>query len=298
MPPIVVSPYLKAPPGAVRTIAWTDAQGTPVPEELRGWDPTVDYSVNATVEMNPLEVLQHCRLPISTRLRLCVSWVSSGTSVRKGGEPVEIGARADALTLTAGVVAEGGLVSGTLDLTATVSLSESAPVASPVSAWRAGSILWEDRQQVLLSGSDGRFPIEWTGFSESREFQTGGAWKLDWSPEDLDVPAMAGIRLYLNSENRRVLDAVSAQPPSDSDGVILEVLHHDVARQLVTGILNVDEFGSREFEPSSIGAVILRLVTALFDNEPVSQIRQRMRDDQSRFDTELQGRLRFLAGTS
>ena len=168
-----------------------------------------------------------------------------------------------------------------------------ASTRTPLSAWRPGSVLWSDTRTIQLGGRGGRFPVEWTDFSEGREFHSESGWQLDWDPNNLETPALAGLRLYLNSASKRMVSAVEGGTVS-SDSDLMRYMHYDVARVLVTGALGNSDFGTEVYPDESVGQTLGRLIRALFPDEEIPQVRQRMTDRPSRFDSELQGRLRLL----
>jgi len=181
---------------------------------------------------------------------------------------------------------------GDVECSVQLVLASSPDSRAPLSAWRAGSILWSENKKILLGGRGGRFPVEWTAFSESGQFHRESGWQLDWNPDDLDVPTLAGIRLYMNSES----DALNTAVESAGTNQMLGFMHFDVARNLVTGVLENPEIETRTFEPESVGAVMTRLLTVVFEGEAISAVRQRMKDNRAHFESELQGRLRLLTG--
>ena len=85
MPRITTSPFLKASADNVRTLAWSMSAGEILPEELRGWDPTVSIQAAATIEVNLTGVREDCQLVRDTELALTPVWSSRGTGLRGSG---------------------------------------------------------------------------------------------------------------------------------------------------------------------------------------------------------------------
>ena len=187
----------------------------------------------------------------------------------------------------------GSELMGDVECSVQLVLAVTPESRTPLSPWRTGSILWSDSRKILLGGRGGRFPVEWTAFSDSGQFHRDSGWQLDWNPDDLDVPTLAGIRLYMNSESVALASAVE----SGGSDQLLGFMHFDVARSLVTGVLENSEIENPPFEPDSVGAVMTRLLTVVFEGEAISAIRQRMLENRAHFESELQGRLRLLIGT-
>jgi hypothetical protein len=249
MPKVVSTPFLTAPSGSVRVLAWTLPDGNPLPEEWSGWDPTVDIRVSVAIELDVEDVLRGCQLEIDpSYLTLSTFWRSGGTSLRGRGQVHRLTDNApDRIVLD--LAAPGSDLMGDVELRVQLVLGLVPEVRTPLSPWRAGSILWSDTRKILLGGRGGRFPIEWTAFSDSGQFHAGSGWQLDWDPDDLDVPALAGIRLYLNSESENLALAVE----SEGSDPLLPFMHFDVARTLITGVLENPELGTGERDPESVG---------------------------------------------
>ena len=293
MPRIVSAPFLTAPQGSAGVVAWTLPDSDPLPGEWPGWDPTVNIEVSVAVELDADRIVNECQIGSDvSSLMLTTTWRSGGTSMRGKGEAHRLNSGSPS-RIVLDLTIPGSELMGDVECSVQLVLAVTPESRTPLSPWRTGSILWSDSRKILLGGRGGRFPVEWTAFRDSGQFHRDSGWQLDWNPDDLDVPTLAGIRLYMNSESVALASAVE----SGGSDQLLGFMHFDVARSLVTGVLENSEIENPPFEPDSVGAVMTRLLTVVFEGEAISAIRQRMLENRAHFESELQGRLRLLIGT-
>jgi len=292
MPRIISPPFLTAPKGSVGIIAWTLPDGDPLPAEWPGWDPTVDIHVTVTLEIDADRVIRDCQIQHDvSALMLTTTWRSGGTSMRGKGDARRLNAGSGE-KIVLDLLIPGAELMGDVECSVQLVLAESPKSRTAVSPWRVGSVLWSHSRKILLGGMGGRFPIEWTEFSNSGQFHRDSGWQLDWNPDDLDVPALAGLRLYMNSESSPLVSAVE----SGANDHLLGFMHFNVARTLLMGVLENPEIEHGKFEDDSVGAVMTRLLKVVFEGDPVPAVRQRMFENRAHFESELQGRLKLLTG--
>lgn len=290
-------PFLKANPDSVEASPWRIIQGEEdrfVGDALPQWDPGTDLKLLREVDVDATRIRSECGLPEDCALRVSTSWHCEGTTLRGRGGLATIRDAGREVTLE--MELEGRNLSGKLVLRTAVVLARRLDPA-PLRARRPGSVLWEDEQEVLLEGEGSRFPTEVVSFKQSdNSYPSNAAWVLDWDREDLELPVLGGLRLYLNSDHPQVARMLE-NPRDPSSLVFLSAVHHDVGRQLIRGAVLVDEFVEREGYPkNSIGHVIQRLIKVRFRGESPLVLRNRLQQNPENFDALLQDRLHAFGG--
>jgi hypothetical protein len=286
-------PYIKATESAVDASEWRIIDGDEdllVGDSLPQWDPGTNLRFIRDVDVDVERIRAECGLPADCNVRVAVSWHCEGTTLRGRGSVIDLTGSAPAVTLEMAV--EGQDLSGKLVLRTAVVLATRLKPA-PLRARRLGSVLWEDEQIVALEGEGSRFPTEVVSFEDSGwQLPARAAWALDWNREDLDVPVLGGIRLYLNSDHAQVLSMLQS-PRDPASLVFIAAMHQDVGRQLIRGAVLTEEFRDREQYPrDSIGHVIQRLIKARFKGENPTSLHNRLHQRPEQFDALLQDRLR------
>jgi hypothetical protein len=153
-----------------------------------------------------------------------------------------------------------------------------------------GSILAKHTQTVLLEGEGARFPVEVIDFAPTY-YPSDAGWVLYWDAENLHQTVLGDTRLYINARHKRVRRAVSENRTEDYG--IREAVRLDVARTLIIGALNNDDFveNPNAFAYGSVGAVVRNMLGLYFPDIPLTQLRDNSKHPQS-FEPKLQERLR------
>jgi hypothetical protein len=125
-------------------------------------------------------------------------------------------------------------------------------------------------------------------------YQAG--WYLSWSKDELHVPFLRNVRLYLNSSHAMVIGSVQSANPTAEQKVIRSAIYYDVGRQLVRGALENEDFvlHPEEFAEGSTGHALVRLIRTFFGSETPRALRSTMRDRPEYFDSLLQGSLKLF----
>lgn len=251
---------------------------------LPDWDPSEDLRFVRTVQLDASALRRDAGLPPDCLLRLGVVWRSPSTLARGTGTVVDVtGERIDAVLV---VEVAGRLLSDALELMTVVVLGETQ-ASRPIVAWRAGSILWEEEHTVSLAQGS-RFPLQSIAF-RGWQWPAGAIWRLEWDPSDLHAPVLGGLCVYLNADHPRHEDLVgpSASPASRA---VRSTLYHDVARSLIRGALDHDEFLSEDvsYPNRSVGQVVRRILRTGFRGYSLRQLREEMRQAPAVFEARLQ----------
>lgn len=288
-------PFLRAARKRVQPAGWMLHGEKPerLEDAIPWWDPATDLHMSRRVKVDAGGLRADCGLPDSAVIRLVAAWHCQGTSLRDGCPPILLPERGSAEHVLE-LWMDARRLAGDLSLRTAVVLV-SNPEPGPLSAVLPGTVLWEDRLELRLEGGGSRFPIDVFSFAESgADFPDGAAWRLDWDPENLELPVLGGMQLMLNSAHPAVAKAI-AQPEEPVSKMFLALLHFEVARSLLQGALSREEFVSDHVWPSdSIGrSMQLLLKTRLPEWQP-SALRQLLLQDPDQFVSVLQDRLGFL----
>ncbi|WP_147680696.1 hypothetical protein [Actinomyces ruminicola] len=207
------------------------------------------------IEIDLEELLSSSRLPRSTPLTVAVTWRSMPSYM--------CGTVARVSLATSGrhvikAVLPGEQVGGNMTIRTTVSLAADLAGLPPGVACRAGSVLIEDAVSVILEGSGSRFPVTVEDFSECA-WDSDASWHLSIVDEDLRSPFLTSCWLSINSRDRELVEAITAQRPDGRQEALLEEVFHNVTILM----LEAGEVGEKMFllsqqswPPGTLGAVL------------------------------------------
>lgn len=289
-------PYLTPLPERFIVGDWvliSDESSTPLTDLFPIWEPSVSISTYVPVKIDILGILEDCNLGLDARLRLGAVWSSSGTVLRGHGDLADLNLNDSGEELKLGIKVEGINLAKSLDLSLQLILA--APSSQPKSfaPKLIGSILWQSElHHVLLEGEGARFPVEVMDFSQAYSpYPNDAAWVLHWDPHNLHQTVLGDVRLYFNAKHERVVQAVSNNKPEDFD--LREAIRFDVARSLIYGALDNDEFLENPdgFEDGSVGSAVRNILHLYFPDMPVSDIQLDSKQQQT-FEPKLQAKLR------
>lgn len=294
--------YLSAPDDAVQTEHWRlltgDATETLLGEEYERFDPGSSLHLACLVQVDQRLVRRVCGLTDGDFVGVVGLWSSSATRLRGAGPLHALEASAAKVEVELALDIPCHLIGGTLSLRIGLVLAAVAHDPAPLLPNRIGSILWESKvpQRVALEGIATRFPTELCEFGRGNSFPPGAAWLLDWDSHDLTMPVLGSVRLYINSLHP-LAGALSMAATDPGTSAAREALSYDIARQLVTGALENDNFvrGSEEYEAGSLGEVLRRLCTrVLFPYQSVPSLAKLAEAEPGRFAADLQASLRLF----
>jgi hypothetical protein len=296
---IISPPYLRAPKDAVSAEPWqtvADGAPAPLPSVLPHWDSNAKLSLLRRVSVDMHSLATHCRLDRSDKIRACAVWRSTGTALRGRGASVELAVHQHRQDAVLQAEITGHLLAGDLHLHSVIVLSETRARSRPLSARLAGSVLWDERSVVALEGSASRFPMEMLDFNATHWAPYQAGWYLAWNKDDLQIPFLRNIRLYLNSMQPAVAAAVRSTNPTSEQQAIRSAIYYDVGRQLIRGALQSEDLldSPADFSEGSTGHALLRLMRMLFPSEALSGLRSTMVERSEYFDSMLQASLKVF----
>ena len=165
----------------------------------------------------------------------------------------------------------------------------------------AGSVLWQDRLEVVLDSSGERFPVEMVDFGANIAFPRNAAWRLDWYRADLNQPLLGGMCLRINSGNSTIKKAVAGNTHDSQDNIIRNVIKYDVAKTILHGILEDEDFlesaNGNLYDEGSIGKTFQRLIKSLFPNDTLESLAELIKTRNEEFDARLQDAMGLLSNS-
>ena len=269
-------------------------EGTLVPE----WDQSLYLQVTRVIEINMRMVADSGRLLPGAKIGLLPTWWSEGTGLRGAGElaPISIegqDGRPQRFELFLSV--PGHQLAGNIQLRTALVLIEptKAMARDNLAPHRPGSVLWEDAITAVLEGQASRFPITVMDFVAADLGPENACWRFEWTPTDPALPAMATMRLYLNSRQPAFHTAAVSQDPSTDQTAMRSALKYGLAEEMIRlAIDRADELesGSGDFPTASGGRVLIDLLGRIFPGRSPVACREFRLQDPGRFQAEIQAR--------
>ncbi len=260
---------------------------------LPNWDPAVPLQASINVDINGKRILEDCGLTPDAEISIAAIWSCEGTMLRGVGSKIKISYETNVKEYDLRVEIEGLKLSKWVDLSVHLVLISPNIVKRPFAAKYTGSILFQSSPfRVYLQGEGARFPIEVIDFGNT-QYPNDAGWAIFWDPFNLHQTALGDLRLYINSRHERVRNAASENRSEDYD--LRESIRFDIARLLIQGALNNDDFVENpdQYEPDSIGAVIRNMLQNYFPQVSTPDLRDEIQHSLT-FNTKLQDKLRLF----
>jgi hypothetical protein len=259
---------------------------------------TIDYSstlrVRRELVIDVAGIRADCGIPENVPLLACATWHSNGTALKRTLCVYQLDAQAtDQLVELGGQISCGDLA-GSVDLVTSIIVATNSGVDIPLVARLAGSILFQDRQAIEFDDAASFFPVEVVDF-ESAHLHADAGWMLVWNVDDLDQPFLSAVRLYINATHTNVVRAVTGSPPSPEAAAIRTAIYFDVAKSLILGALDNEDFVDRngDYPKGSCGKAVYDLIRLQYSGDTLQQlVSARKRSDW--FNAELQHKLRVF----
>lgn len=265
---------------------------------LPEWDQSLCINVTKYIQVDIVTLMMSGRLKAGTRLAILPTWWSDGTGLRGSGEPsyFTVDAKVQQRKFDLVLSIPGKHLAKNLQLRSALVLVEQASEirVDPLAAHRPGSVLWEDATTVVLEGDASRFPITVVDFVESGLGPANACWRFELAPMDPTLPAMATMRLYVNSLHRTFHTAVTSRDVTQAQVAIRSALKMGIGEEMLRIALDKAEeleTGAQDFQPGSAGKVLLDLVDRVFPGRGPIGCREDRNQDPGRFHAELQARL-------
>jgi hypothetical protein len=291
---VIVFPHLTARREAVMGGPWMRClpNGTreQVLEYIKTWDPGTVLSLVRTVRVDVSRVFKECDLDADARIAVTSQWYSRRTSLRGMGQPIQVNGSTDELELSLEIAP--GVSGGTLVLrTQLLLLGSPGSKSRPFTPVHIGAILWQDRCDIALEGIGARFPVEVWKFSGLIPPEAG--WMLDWRPTSPEALFMGSVRLLLNESHKAVVEAATSPTPDTTQKHIRSAIYADVARSLISGMLQNDDFvGGATFDKGTVGQVVGDLLAHAFPGEDRPIVKKRLEREPDLFSACIQARFK------
>jgi hypothetical protein len=290
--PQSITPFLVIPEDNVQCDPWMiqePLQGT-LPTALPEWDSATDLRLERHLRLNVSNIWSACGLATDATIAVLAEWSSEGTSLRGCTTPA-VTAYCRQADLQVRVSCSGSEQGQALTLRTRIILHAAGSRAeSPLAPRQPGSILWSDSSKVILEGQGSRFPMETVDFQHLPGIPSHAGWHLAWSPLDPHLAISAAARLQINQANQPVLDAVTAVQPDDRQQLVRRVVYWDVARRMITGMLDNQDFRGMEgaYEEGTLGAAVTTMISLHLPNESIQGLRAVRASNPDLYDTILQ----------
>ena len=298
MPSAQSLPFLTARTSRVHSLRWELADGDstrPLPDIVDDWDPQTLLSIAARLTVEPAHILSDCGLSPDSELRCTLVWRCKDSSIRGQGTSIRLPTEAAEKDVTLTAELDGKDLANQVELLVLVTCRP-GETSDSLAPSIAGSIVWQVSRTLALEGSASRFPMEWADFPSSPHFPDNAAWLLRWNPLALDESLTGMVRLYLNTRHPFLERIYDGSATEYAEQTFEGYLFFDLARALVSGALRhpdcVDDASA--FPDDSVGATVRRLLLATFPHDSISTLSERLQHDPSRFESDLQDRLKFL----
>ncbi|MGY1884146.1 hypothetical protein ACI799_02425 [Blastococcus sp. SYSU DS0753] len=294
-----VFPFLRPPSDVVTVGPWsrlTPDGGEPLPDTLTDWDYSTTLSLHRPLKVDGLRLRRLSGLPEDAAIDLSVQWLATNSALRGRAWRSELPAD-DGSDITIDLSLPGDDLGGTLELITSATLRRPAPGSSVAAATRPGSVLWSDRQRVLLEGDNTLFPIATADFHDL-PYPTGAGWYLHIE-EDLEAAALGSILLVVNERHDVVMQAVeAASSPTEADMRVLSALRSDVLRVLVERALTSEDLTEESnYSVGSLGALLVTVVRNAFPAFSMEALRRERQTAPALFSSRLQESSQMLVGS-
>lgn len=273
-----------------RDAAQADAKALDLDVRLAQMDADSVLPLAVDVRISVDDLRAECGLSEDARLMIYGAWRSEGALSQGVGERVALPPAASQVDLRLALKLDGARLHGQVHLAIRLVLAATT-ARRPVTAWRAGSVLWE---QVITRevGQAERFPTVLLPFVEGSQVRPKGAlWSLDFDSADLSVPVSGGLVMYLNADHPSAA-LLRGDVRTLAARTLQATLKLDLARMLVRIALTHDEFiaADGQWPAGSVGDLLRRTLRICFPRVPVAVLAERFKKEPVAIESLLQQR--------
>lgn len=292
-------PFARPNPACFEPSQWRVLQGRALGDGdlIKEWDASLTLKCSREIEVDLGLLTRSGRLKPGAYVAFVPTWWSDGTGLRGCGDVafIQLGASGGRQLFTLELAIPGVEVAGNLQLKSSLVLSTATPVMAGdrLAPRREGSILWEDTISISLEGDAPRFPISVVDFVENALGPANACWRFDWSPAEPSLPAMATMRLLVNSRQAEFRQALVSLAPTEAQSAVRSALKHALAVELLNlAIAQASELEvGMPYEVGSSGRVLVDLISRLLPGHTPLSCAELHRTDPGRFSAEVQSRI-------
>lgn len=277
----IAYPFLTLGPDAVDTTVWelvdSGGQLLPLQKYIEDWDYLSALRLRRTLNIN-LEIASiHLGIPqqeLDLKVLLRIG-TGPGTMPRVWVRSVNFDVMASDGNVEIDEVLAGDQLSGRVKLeTSILSFGPSAHAGS-LSPQISGAKVWIHDLDVMLEGTEPRFPMETVSFETTFAGRphASSLWYLHWSPSSIHGDFGATVRLYMNSDRGDFIERLT-----ENDPLLLQTIMADVMNQLVSGVISMDEAQEAidNAEEGSIAGYVGNWLKLAFPGESATDVRSKM----------------------
>jgi hypothetical protein len=277
----IAYPFLTLGPHAVESTVWelvTDGEKLlHLQKYLEDWDYLRPLHLRKSLRLNREIASVHLGIPesdLDLRVFLRIgtgpgnmprAWVRSSEVRPTGpGDQFEIDE-----------ILDGSELSGRIRLETTILSFGKTEDADALAPALDAAKVWSHEYDVLLEGSEPRFPMETVSFSRmfaGRPHATS-LWFLHWSPGGIHRDFGGAVRLYVNSDRAEFVERLTSGDP-----LVLQTIMADVMMQLVSRVIAMEDAQDaiEQAEEGTIAGYVGNWIGLAFPGEQVTDIRSKM----------------------
>ncbi|MBX3738962.1 MAG: hypothetical protein KF715_19875 [Candidatus Didemnitutus sp.] len=253
-------------------------------EPIRDWDPSLALQCTREIEIDLVRLSRSGGLKPGAFVSLLPTWWSEETSLRGCGAAhhIQVGASGGRQRFTLEITVPAEEIAGSLQLRSVLVLAAASPAMERdrLAPRRPGSVLWEDSISVLLEGDAPRFPMSVVDFVTDAVGPASACWCLEFSPPDPTLPAMAALRLLVNSRHEIFRQALVSTAPTEAQLAIRSGLKHAVAVEMVNlALCHARDLELGPHEAGTAGRVLADLLARVFPGESPVALQEKMKTE-------------------
>lgn len=277
----IAYPFLTLGADSVETSVWEtmepDGRLLPLQKYVEDWDYLRPLRLRKTLRINREIAAVHLGIPedeLDLRVFLRVgtgpgsmprAWIRSATIHPQDAEGC----------FEIDEFLEGHELSGRLRLeTSILSFGQSRGGTSLSPTVQAAKV-WSHDYDVLLEGTEPRFPMETVSFEKTFAGRphVSSLWYLHWSPGGVQRDFAGAVRLYVNADREDFVERLT-----DGDPLILQTVMADVMTQLISGVIAMEDAQDLvdNAEEGSVTNYVGNWMRLAFPSESVAEIRSKL----------------------
>ncbi len=277
----IAYPFFTLGTDSIEATVWqsveTDGTHVPLQKYLEDWDYLKDIRVQRTIKIS-LDIasiqlgIKKSDLDLRVIVRIGTgpgnlprAWIKS-FEVRPNG--------ADAIYVIDEIIS-GRSVSSRVRLETSIVSAAAPGYADELAPQLEAAKVWEHAIEVLLEGTEPRFPMEAISFQKMFPGRphVSALWYLHWSPGAVHRDFGGAVRLYLNTDRQDFIERVT-----EGDAMLLQQMMAGVMGQITSSTLLISDAEQllEQSEDGSIGGYVKHWLALAFPDESVTSLQSKM----------------------